>query len=164
MTQEAAYLSVADFRLRSIMPTQDVDTLESLYPGFIAVRLLRNSVEVNARLGKRYAVPFVVADCPEIVKSWVVDLTTLDAYARRGFNPASEQDQAVIIMPADRAREQMKEAADSNEGLYDLPLRTENAEQSGITFGAPLTYSEQSPYTAAKIQRQQGELEDEQPP
>ena len=51
-----------------------------------------------------------------------------------------------ILAEAERAREQMKEAADSEIGLYDLPLLND-VTTDGISKGGPLGYSEQSPYS-----------------
>ena len=140
-----AYLAVASFRVRTVMPGEDVDALEVAYPGFLDAKLVEWSSWLNGRLGKRYGVPFT-APVPEIVLSWLTRLVTLDAYLRRGFDPSSKQD-AEIVKAAENARAEVKEAADSKDGLWDLPLREDAPGQSGIARGGPLGYSEASPYT-----------------
>jgi hypothetical protein len=82
---------------------------------------------------------------PEIVLSWLVRISTLDAYLRRGFDPSSRQD-AEIVKAAEAARAEVKEAADAQDGLWDLPLRQDAPGTSGITAGGPLGYAEASPY------------------
>lgn len=153
-----AYQTVIDFRDRTIMPGEDVDELESRYPKFLSNRLDIWSAWLDARLRKRYATPFD-APAPLIVIGWLTALVTLDAYARRGFNPSGEADQASIIAPADRALVEVKEAADSKEGLFDLPLR-QDVPGSGIVNGGPLGYSEISPYVWADLQARSGRRED----
>jgi hypothetical protein len=154
-----AYQTVIEFRDRTIMPGEDVDELESRYPNFLSSRLAIWSAWLDARLRKRYATPFE-APAPLIVIGWLTALVTLDAYARRGFNPSGEADQASIIAPADRAMAEVKEAADSKEGLFDLPLRQDAAGSSGIVNGGPLGYSEASPYIWADLQAIAGRRED----
>lgn len=131
------------------MPAQDVDWLESTRPGFIEKRLAYNSSRINARCRKRYAAPFAVP-APELVVGWLVDLTTLDAYQARGWNPSDEQS-ALVKAAADRAEAETKEAADGEAGLFDLPLR-EDTTADGISRGGPLVYAEASPYDWVDVQ------------
>ena len=139
-----AYLDVAAFRLRTVMPGEDVDALEVTYPGFLAAKIAEASAWLNGRLRKRYVVPFA-APVPEIVLSWLVRVVTLDAYLRRGFDPSSKQDQEIIKAATD-AKAEVKEAADSKDGLWDLPLREDAQGTSGVAAGGPLGYAEASPY------------------
>lgn len=138
-----AYLTDEEFRVCTKMPPEDLDALELRRPGFIRARLLMRSAEINGRLAKRYAVPFA-APYPEIVTLWLTGIVTLDGYEALGFSPASEQD-GRIVEGAKSAWDALKEAADSEEGLYDLPLRA-NTSASGIERGGPLAYSEAGPY------------------
>lgn len=147
-----AYLTLDEFKTRTVMPSEDVDALEAAYAGFIASKLSEHSSRIDARLRKRYVVPFA-SPTPEIVLSWVERLTTKDAYLKRGFNPSSEQD-AEIIARAKAAEDEIKEAADANEGLFDLPLREDVPGTSGVSQGGPFGYSEQSPYTWMRKQRE----------
>ncbi len=54
----------------------------------------------------------------------------------------------------------MKEAADSAEGLFELPLRAD-LETSGVSKGGPLGYTEASPYRWTDRQADDGRNEDE---
>lgn len=138
-------LDLAKFRERTIVPPEDVDALEVRRPGFIVKRLAYWSSLIEARLRKRYAVPF--ADpVPEIVLGWLVDLVTVDVYNARGWNPSDEQAAEIVQAKAD-ALDLLKEAADSETGLFDLPLR-EGVAESAIVADVPFGYSEQDPYTA----------------
>lgn len=81
---------------------------------------------------------------PEAVLRWLTDFVTVDLWDRRGRNP---QDPAMVSAKEryDQAMAELKEASDSTEGLFDLPV-SEDVD-SAITTGGPLGYSEQSPYT-----------------
>lgn len=157
-----AYLDLAGFKLRTIMPSSDVDSFDSganIAPGFLAQRLTDWSRYIDTRLRKRYAVPFATPT-PLILCEWLTALVTKDAYAKRGFALDSAQDKAVIVDPADRALAEIKEAADSNEGLFDLPLKENGVDASGVTKGGPFGYSEQSPYRWTDKQAKAGRSDD----
>jgi len=142
----SAYLDLAAFKARTIMPENDVDVVGAT---FVASRLAIGTSEINGLLRKRYATPFV-DPVPEVVLGWLTDIVTPEIYERRGWNPGDAQSQ-LIIDAATRARAQMKEAADSVTGLWELPLR-ENTTADGISKGGPLVYSEQSPWTWTDVQ------------
>lgn len=146
----AALLDVEGFKLRTVMPPEDVDYLEDRAPGFLVARLAVNTSTIHGRLGKRYA-PFATP-APEIVLGWLVAMTTVDAYEKRGWNPADAQS-ASVIASRDQALADLKEAADGVDGLFDLPLR-EDTSKSGVSKGGPLAYSEQSPYEWTDLQRE----------
>lgn len=139
---------VIDFRTRTIMPEQDVDQLWAERPGYLEAAVAGALADITARLRKRYKTPFTdvngVNPRPEIVVVWQTKIVTPEAYRARGYNPQdptmewSEKDR-------DRAYEQIKEAADAEGGLYDIPLR-ESVDTSGIVKGAPQASSEASPY------------------
>lgn len=141
----AAYLTVGDFRERTMMPTGTVDELELQRPEYLEKRLGMRSAEIDARLRKRYAAPFA-APVPELVLLWLTALVTLDAYKGVGFDPSSDQDKT-IVDDAVTAQQQLLEAANGNIGLYDLPLRNE-AESSGVVRGRPLMRADLTPYEA----------------
>jgi hypothetical protein len=140
-----AYLTVAEFRTRTVMPGEDVDLLEAACPGFLAANLEDVTSWIDSRLRKRYAVPFA-APVPNIVLRWLTKIVTLEAYKRRGFNGTSEQDRE-IIADRDKAEAEVKEAADSSEGKFDLPLRQDLQTSSAISQGGPFGYSEAGPYS-----------------
>lgn len=153
-----AYLDVAGFQLRTVMPFEDVDFLESNHSGFLDARLEVGTSIINARLAKRYAVPF--ADpVPEIVLGWLVAVVTVKAYQKRGWNPSDQQSQD-ILDEAKEALEQLKEAADSEIGLFDLPLRADAENASGVTKGGPLGYTETSPYRWTDVQAEAADADD----
>jgi hypothetical protein len=154
----ASYLTVAEFKLRTIMPQTSVDALEVQEPGYLAAALEQRSDWINARLRKRYAAPFVLP-YPPVVLAWLTAMVTLEAYGKLGWNPASKSDEASIITAATDARDEVKEAADSKEGLFDLPITT--GDSSGVTKGGPLSYSEASPYVWTTLQAETGRGEDQ---
>lgn len=145
---------VVDFRTRTIMPEQDVDQLWTSRPGWFEATVASALADITARLRKRYQTPFTAAGGanprPEIVVMWQTKIVTPEAYRARGYNPQdptmewSEKDR-------DRAYEQIKEAADSETGLYDLPL-LDVSSASGVVKGGPLGYSEASPYSWTDVQ------------
>lgn len=152
------YMSVAEFRVRTLMPQAAVDQLESREPDFLQTTLNDRSDWINARLRKQYAVPFA-APYPPVVLGWLSSLVTPLAYGKLGWQPSSESDKASILDPATEAKAEIKEAADSKDGLFDLPLRADTT-VSGVSRGGPLGYSETSPYAAFDIQRVDASGED----
>lgn len=133
------------------MPAEDARALDAKYPGFFDAQIAIAQSWIEARLRKRYAVPFA-SPMPEAFLGWIVALVTLAAYLRRGWNPKAE-DNALVSDAATSARTEVKEAADSKDGLFDLPLRADAPDTSAISKGGPLGYSEQSPYTWTDLQR-----------
>jgi phage gp36-like protein len=152
-----SYLDIAGFKSLSTMPSTDVDGVEALYPGFVLAQLEHASTRIDGRLRKRYAVPFALP-YPETVKVWLAHIVTVLVMLKRGVDPNDEQF-AEIKALAQQAHDEVKEAADGELGLWDLPLRADTTE-SGISRGGPLGYSEQSPYVAFDLQSEAGRLED----
>jgi len=148
-----AILTLSNFRANTVMPVQDVDIVEASEPGYIEARGRHHEARINARLWKRYAVPFDSTSPPATVLGWLVDLVTLDAYRKRGFNPSSAQDQT-IIDDATRATAEVTEAANSETGLFELPLRENAPGVEGVSRGGPFGYAEASPYTWMDRQRE----------
>lgn len=142
-------LTVAMFKQRTVMPSADVDLLEEMEPGFLDAQFAKATGRVYAQLRMRYAVPFG-EPVPEVVLGWIADIVTPIAYRKRGWNPSDEQSAAVEKDRVDALAE-LANAATEATGLYDLPLREDTAE-GGITFGAPLGYSESSPYEWTDVQ------------
>lgn len=147
-----AYLDVAGFKLLSIMPDEDVEALETRYPGWLLSKLTNVSARLDSRLRKRYAVPFE-SPYPETAKGWLCDLVTLSAYLRRGVDASDAQFQ-IVLDESKKAEAEILEAADSNTGLFDLPLRSDST-ASGISKGDPLVYSESDPYTWTDVQAEE---------
>lgn len=147
-----AYLDLNAFKARTIMPSTDVDDLESIANGWVLAQLEQASRWIDSRLRKRYDAPFEVATCPEIVKSWLTRLVTLRAYLRRGVD-ATDAQFDLIRADAASAAEEIKEAADAVDGLFDLPLK-DSDKATGITLGAPFGYAEAGPYEWLDVQRE----------
>jgi hypothetical protein len=154
----AAYLTLSEFKARTIMPSAYVTEIERTDSGWTATRLELNSAEIDARLSKRYATPFG-SPAPVAVQRWLTALTTLDCYLKRGFDPTDKQGE-LYVRHRDEALAEVKEAASAVDGLFDLPLRGDT-NASGISKGFPLAYSEQSPYAWTDGQRNVGVSEDD---
>jgi len=105
--------------------------------------------------GQSWAAPYPV---PRICFVWLTRMVTPEMYWKRGVNP---QDPAIAEAEKlrDLAYEQIKEAADSKDGLYDLPI-ADNETTSAIAQGGPLGYSETSPYVWTDLEACRGTLED----
>lgn len=146
-----SYLDVAGFKTRSIMPSGDVDAVESDTSGYTLSQLTGWSSRMNSVLRKRYAVPFA-SPYPEVVLDWLQRLVTPRVYLKRGVNPSDAQF-GEVLQDAKDAWAEIKEAADSDTGLYDLPLK-EMTESSAITQGGPFSYSEPGPYDWTDVQAQ----------
>lgn len=147
----AAYLNLAEFKARTLMPASDVDDLESIAAGWVLLQLEQCSRWIDSRLRKRYDAPFDIGTCPEIVKSWLTRLVTLRAYLRRGVD-ATDAQFDLIRGDAESAAAEIKEAADAVDGLFDLPLK-DSEKTTGVTQGAPFGYSEPDHYTWLDVQR-----------
>lgn len=146
----APYLDVNGFKGLTLAPASYVDTIETREAGWTLRQLTLYSSLIDARLGKRYATPFAAASPPTIVTLWLTRLVTPEVYKKRGVDPTdTEIDQ--IIKDRDQALAEIKEAADAKDGLFELPLRADN-DTVGVTRGAPLGSSEQSPYIWAQKQ------------
>jgi hypothetical protein len=96
---------------------------------------------------------------PEIVLGWVVAMVDVDVWDRRGANP---QDPTIDrgVKERDAALAEIAEAADSEKGLFDLPL-ADTVGNSTIRHGGPHAYTEASPFVAADRQEREGRAEDE---
>lgn len=134
------------------MPQRDVDRLEVDEPGFLQSQLDDWSAEIDDRLRKRYAVPFA-SPTPRTVLRWLTKLVTREAYDKRGRNPSSEQDQSAIDGAAEQAERELREAADAKDGLFELPLRADQPDVSGVTVGEPLGRADADPYAWMDRQR-----------
>jgi hypothetical protein len=153
----ASYLTTTTFKTLTVMPGAFVDAIEAVSPGWTQAQLDSESARIDARLGKRYAVPFA-APTPVVVQGWLAKIVTVSAYMKRGFDPSDVQG-VEYVKQRDEAVAEIKEAADSNTGLFDLPLRADT-NQTGISRGFPRAYSEASPYVWSDQQGDRGPLED----
>lgn len=150
------YLTPERFKVLTVMPAVMVDRLESVAPGWLSAKLTARSRWIDARLGKRYDSPFG-APVPEAVEDWLARIVTLQAYLRHGVDQLDEQFESVKADAA-AAEAEIKEAAESKEGLFELPLRADTT-ASAVTKGAPYVYSESSPTLWAQTQARRGREE-----
>lgn len=147
----AAYLTIAAFKALSIIPASYVDQIETEQSGWTDTQLNAWSAWIDAKLAKRYAVPFG-SPAPITVQMWLSRIVTPIAYLKKGVDPTDSQ-VAAIVADGEAARTEIKEAADSKEGLYELPLRADLPGSQGVGKGAPLGYSEQTPYAWTDVQQ-----------
>lgn len=152
-----AYLDLAAFTNLSVMPIEAIDAIEDVSPGWVDAQLAMWSAKIDARLGKRYSVPFD-APAPLAVQGWLSDIVTHRAYLRRGVDPSDLQ-VVDIKAAADLAWAEIKEAADSQDGLFELPLRSDTT-ATGIVKTTTLSYTEASPYVGFTVQADAGRTED----
>lgn len=152
-----SYLDLDEYKKYSVLPAVDIDDVETIQPGWIDRKLRAASRFVDARLRKRYTVPFE-APYPDAVLDWVARLTDPRTLKKRGVDATDEQF-VDIVADANMAMEEIKEAADGEVGLFDLPA-LDTADASAISKGAPLGYSERSPYVSGDIQEEIGREED----
>jgi len=94
---------------------------------------------------------------PETVLGWLVTMVTYDCYRKRGVNPQDPQIQ-LLVEEYNTALAELKEAADSKDGLFDLP--TSEDQDSAVTTGGPLGCSQASPYVWQDVERARATAED----
>jgi len=152
-----SYLDRNEYMEYSVLPMTSIDDVEAIQEGWIDRKLAAISMSVDARLRKRYTVPFA-APYPEAVKDWVARLMDPLTLKKRGVDATDEQFLS-IDSDAKAAREEIKEAADAEVGLFDLPA-LDTADASAISKGCPLGYSEASPYVGGDVQEYYGRSED----
>lgn len=157
-----AYLDIAGFKNLTVIPSSFVDDLEAVESGWLAAQLAYWSRWIDSRLSKRYAAPFPAHDdtpsTPPAVQAWLARIVTVRVMLKRGVDQNDEQ--FIAVADDDRAaREEIQEAANSDVGLFDLPLHSTTS-ASGITRGGPFGYSETSPYVHADEQIRVGRFED----
>lgn len=152
-----AYDTVDGFKDRTTLPSTFVDELVNARETWMAAQLEDGSAWIDAQLAKRYAVPF--ADpAPRIVCRWLAAIVTMRCWIKRGFDP-EQKDVEFAIKDYDQAVEEIKQAADSEVGLFELPLRSDT-NTIGVSKGGPFVYSEQSPYVWMTRQACVGREED----
>jgi len=152
-----AYLTIQEFKLRTIMPPAQIDRIEStLAPGWLSAQLEASSRWVDMRLAKRYRVPFNLP-APEAVRSWVARMVTARAYLVHGI-PASDQQLNLVVSDSEKAEGEIKEAADGDLGLIDL-APSESLDTS-VQYGGTRAYSEASPYVQYDVQLDRARRED----
>lgn len=150
-----AYLDIPGFKNLTAMPASDVDLLDS---GYVNAQLLAVSSWIDSQLAKRYATPFA-SPYPITVQFWLARIVTSRLYVHRGVNSTDAEIQ-LIKEDADDAKKEIAQAADAQNGLYELPLRSDT-DSDGVVRGGPSVYSEASPYVRTTIQGNIGRNEDQ---
>ena len=149
------YCTITQLKMLGSMPAEDIDALNAMYPGVVDANIVSVSGQMDARLSKRYAAPFGTP-YPDALVSVCARLTAYRLWLKRGFNPNGATDQA-IQQDAKDADEWLKEAANSKDGLIDLPAKQEATLSSAVSVGGPMGYSETSPYVWMDRQRENAE-------
>lgn len=155
----SVYLTNSEFRLLTLLPVNVLDEAEARTPGFLAAQLSNVSSRMDARLAKRYAAPFA-APYPTVVQEWLAHIVSWRCYLKRGVN-SLDSEAAEYKAQHDEALKEILEAANSETGLFELPLLQDlTPDASGVVRGGPLGYSEQSPYVWTDQQGEIGHNED----
>jgi hypothetical protein len=153
----APYLTIDEFKLETTMANSAVDEVEDVVaPGFVTRKLTTVSALVDARLSKRYSVPFA-SPFPLAIVRWVTDIVTREVYLKRGVDP-NDAAWTIIESAAERAEKELTEAADGAAGLFELPATQGGAD--GVSKGGPRSKTSASPYVWMDEQRRQGRAED----
>jgi hypothetical protein len=141
-----SYMTLAEYKTRTTIPASLVDscTERGKDPAFW---LAMHSSTIRARLVKRYAVDFGdPGPVPDQIIEWLIVLMDIEVWKTVGGNPEGRID-GWYDTDAKRVRDELKEAVDSKDGLFELPLRsTDPLGSSAVNVGGPLGYSEASPY------------------
>lgn len=149
------YLTLPRLKLLSTAPAVYIDQIEAQESGWVAAQIETYSRKIDARLKKRYAAPFseLPGETPNVVEQWLADILTPRLYRKRGVDA---QDEAYLeaAKSADEAWAEVKEAAEAKDGLFELPMKQTEPGASAVTRGAPLGYSEGTPYEAFVNQRE----------
>lgn len=152
------YLDLNSFKAVTTMPVSFITEIETKSPGWIASQLSLHSIRIDAQLRKRYAVPF--ADPPLVVQGWLAAIVELACWLKRGVSSTDEQFQEYKAR-AQSALDEIHQAADAVDGLFDLPMSS-TVNTSGVSpLGFPRAYSEASPYAWTDVQALVGHTEDD---
>ena len=161
------YITLAEFKLLSLVPAEVIDAIEQVTPGWTVAQLEKATAHINARLAKRYDVPFSTP-YPDVLGDWVARLVSVRCYIRRGVDPTDRQFD-MVDKDAQLAQDEIKEASDAIgdagggvgiRGMFDLPLRADTT-TTGIARGHTRSYSEASPYVGFSKQARTGREEDQ---
>jgi hypothetical protein len=153
-----AYLTVEQFKECAVMPADDVDRLEDVAPGFVGKQLTFVSLWIDSRLRKRYKAPFTQQPITELLQYWLSRIVASACYTRRGWDP-SGVDAELIIADGNAARAEVLEAADGENGLFELTFN-DSLDASAVSKPATRGYSEHSPYVGFSRQADIGRDED----
>lgn len=154
-----AYLTKTTFGQLTLAPRSYIEEIESQEPQWIDRTLVHWSEWIDDQLRKRYAVPFS-EPYPRTVVTWLVALVTPLVYAKVGVDASADPQFALIMRLYETAFTDIQAAANSKDGLFELPLNAGSV-AAGITKTAPLVHTEASPYQWQVVQAEAGRLEDD---
>ena len=136
------YLALATYKQRTTIDASVVQLCENKGKD-VSWWLESASAQINTRLAKRYAVDFASpGPVPDQIIFWLIRLVNIDVWECAGGLPEGREDGW-----ADAARkqvyEELKEAADAENGMYELPLRsTDTLGNSAINKGGPFVHED----------------------
>jgi hypothetical protein len=131
------------------MPEIGINELEVQYPGWIAANLTLLSGNMDVQLAKRYVTPFQAPYNTQL-EFWLTRMMDPRAYLKRGVEPSDRQLQ-VLIDDAAKVELELQKAADAEKGMYDLPLRADAPNASGIKPSV-LSHSDVTPFDWMRTQ------------
>jgi hypothetical protein len=144
----STYLDLDEFKGLTVMPSLYVDEVEKKYPGWVDKQLDIKSRWIDSRLRKNYASPFAAftddPPTPLTVQNWLQLIVTREVWLKRGVN-ASDEQFALVAQRAETAEAEVLEAANSEDGWFDIPRRVD-ADGTLMARTQTQAYSEQSPY------------------
>jgi hypothetical protein len=143
------YLTFATWKARSRWGSDDCNDIYAREPDKVDNALADVTEWINARLRKRYDEAQLPTN--RTILGWCRDIVDFEVFLFKGGNPSSMQD-GLYKEKHDTAKAEILEAANAENGLFDLPLK-QNVRDTGIAKGGPLVYSEASPYTWLDRQR-----------
>lgn len=142
------YLALAAYRSITTIDGSVVDVCTA--KGKDVTRWLElKSAHIRARLVKRYAVDFTdPGPTPDKIIEWLVKLVDIEVWACAGGLPEGRED-GWADKDRDRVEAELKEAADSDTGLFELPLRnTDPLGNAAINKGGPFVQEYLTPFDA----------------
>lgn len=130
-----SYLTFAEYKLGTDLKGGLVDLCGELK---VTEWLERSSSKLRNRLAKRYAVDFTdPGPVPGQIKDWLTTLVDVHVLKYTGGVPDGREDEWAKN-DLEKVEAETKEAADAENGLYELPLRnTDTLGSSAINKGGP---------------------------
>jgi hypothetical protein len=134
-------LSLAEYKSITTINTSIVDVCAAKGKS-VQTWLNLKWAHVKSRLVKRYSVDFTApGPVPEKIVEWLVVLVDIEVWKCVGGNPEGRED-GWYDKDRDRVEAELKEAADADTGLFELPLRnTDPTGASAVSKGGPLVES-----------------------